>query len=150
MTTRDDAYCPACPDPETAFRIKDVGMKFETEGDMRRGDSVSIKATRPAWEPIMLAHIEIAAEDDDAHRRLYDECMLALAGRSAEQAARDEAEAAVGLTWRWLGDAPQPLSAETMDLRPQLFAGIPRRLAELSPWTDRINSFNRRVLEENR
>lgn len=33
---REDVYCPACPDLETAFRIEDVGMKFDS-GSCRRG-----------------------------------------------------------------------------------------------------------------
>jgi len=146
---REDAICPACPDPKTAFRIEDVGMKFSTEGDMRRDDSVQLKVTRPVWEPIMLAHLE--AEDDEQHRRLYDECVAALdaAGMTVEETARRQVDLMTGSLRRMVDDALQPPKPEILDLRPQLFAGVPQRLAELTPWTDRIGAFNRRVLEEN-
>lgn len=88
---REDAFCPACPDPETAFRLKDIGIKFgyieTTDGGMR------IRASRPLWETVMLDHLRLT--DDDEHRRVYGQCVAALmlAGVTAEQAARSELQA---------------------------------------------------------
>jgi hypothetical protein len=103
MTTREDAFCPACPDPEKAFRIEDVGMKFDHDTS---DDGWTIRATRPVWEPIMLAHVE--TQDDEQHQRLYERCMTALNGRSAEEVARDEVQSAVDSVRRTIGDALHP------------------------------------------
>lgn len=96
MMPREDAYCPACPNPETAFRIEDVGMKFASEGDFIHDDTLRFKVTRPAWEVVMLDHLR-SRLDDDAHRRLYDLCVteLLVSGVSAEDAARNSAQAVV-------------------------------------------------------
>lgn len=93
---REDVYCPACPDPETAFRIEDVGMKFATEGDFRSDDKVTFKVSRPAWEVVMVEHLRLNL-DDEEHRILYDLCVTELmaAGVSAEEAARNSVQGAV-------------------------------------------------------
>lgn len=100
---REDAICPACRDPETAFRIEDVGMKFDN-GELS-GDGMRFRATRLAWESVMLAHLRLI--DDDEHRRLYDECVAVLmaAGISAEDSARNEVQAAIDSVRRMLDDA---------------------------------------------
>ncbi len=92
MLPREDAYCPACPDPETAFRIEDVGMKFSTGGARPAGDAMTFKVTRPAWEVVMLDHLRMT--DDEPHQRLYGQCVAALmaAGQSAEATARNDVQ----------------------------------------------------------
>lgn len=148
MHPREDAYCPACPDPETAFRIDDVGMKFTTDGDYLNGDNVTFKVTRPAWEPVMMEHLR--SVDDDEHRRIYDLCVTELIamGLSAEESARYQVQSLADAARSSMGDWNASPMPEGLDLRPQLLTGIPQRLTELSPWTDRINTFNRSVLEE--
>ncbi len=86
---REDVICQACPDPDTAFKVEDVGVKLtheDTDGGLR------VRLTRPAWEVLMLAHLE--AEDDEAHRELFDGCVAALEaeGVTAEEAARREVQ----------------------------------------------------------
>jgi hypothetical protein len=100
---REDVYCPACPDPETAFRIEDVGMKFDS-GEPR-GDGMRFRLTRPAWEPVMLEHLRLT--DDNEHRRLYDQCVTELmaAGKTAEEAARDQVQGLVDSVTRSMGEA---------------------------------------------
>ena len=89
MTLHEDAYCPVCPDPDTAFRIEDVGMKHRTSLD---GEGLTFTISRPAWEDLMLVHLETM--DDDAHRRHYLKCMLALEaeGMSPEDVARQDVQ----------------------------------------------------------
>lgn len=89
MSHREDVYCPACPDPEAAFRLEDVGMKHGSE---IIGDGLTVTVSRPAWEDVMLVHLETM--DDEAHRRVYLECMAALdvAGISPEDVARNEVQ----------------------------------------------------------
>lgn len=105
---REDAYCPACPDPKTAFRIEDVGMKFDS-GDLS-GDGMRLRATRLVWEPVMLEHLRLT--DDDEHRRLYGQCVTALmaAGVSAEESARNSVRSAVDSVRRSMDDAMRRLS----------------------------------------
>ena len=91
---REDVVCPACPDPETAFRLEDVGMKLTTEDDLRVDVWVRVTVSRPAWEAVMLDHLR--AVDDDSHRQLFDWCMTELARRrlSAQDVARTSVQAA--------------------------------------------------------
>jgi hypothetical protein len=105
---REDAYCPACPDPETAFRIEDVGMKFDS-GDLS-DEGIRFKVTRLVWEPVMLEHLRLT--DDDEHRHLYDRCVTALmaAGVSAEESARNSVRSAVDSVRRSMDDAMRQLS----------------------------------------
>lgn len=106
---REDAYCPACPDPDTAFRIEDVGMRLNHECLDPGAGSLRITVSRPAWEPIMLAHLE--TEDDEAHRRLYNQCVAALtaAGMTAEESARQQVQATVDSVRRSMGAPLQPI-----------------------------------------
>lgn len=64
-------------------------MKVDTD---MGGTGLTFSATRLAWEPIMLAHLE--AEDDVVHRRVYDQCVAELRARgvSAEVAARQDVQ----------------------------------------------------------
>lgn len=100
---REDAYCPACPDPETAFRIEDVGMKLVSEDLDLDAGAMHIKVSRPAWEPLMLEHLR-SHLDDDEHRRVYNMCVIELiaAGMSAEDIARDSVQAAAASARRLL------------------------------------------------
>jgi hypothetical protein len=100
---REDAICPVCPDPETAFRINDVGMRFDSEPTP---GNWSIRASRPLWEPMMLAHL--GAEDDEAHRALFAQCSVALRGRSPEEAVRAEIGAIVQSVARRVTDWGEP------------------------------------------
>lgn len=88
---------------------------------------------------------------DEEHRRIYDLCVTELItmGLSAEESARYQVQSVADVVRSSMGDWSTSPTSEDPDLRPQLFAGISQRLAELSPWTDRINAFNRSVLEEN-
>ncbi len=90
---REDAICPACPDPDTAFTIEDVGMKTVSENLDPDAGALHIRVSRPSWEDVMLAHLETT--DDDAHKRLYLRCMVALEaeGLTAEEAARRQVQA---------------------------------------------------------
>lgn len=90
---REDVHCPACPDPATAFRIEDVGMKFD-QGGFHDG-AMTIKATRLVWEPILLEHLR--SEPDEEHQALYDLCVTELmaAGQTAEEAAQASVQAVV-------------------------------------------------------
>jgi hypothetical protein len=90
---REDAICPACPDPEAAFRLEDVGMKLLSESLDPDAGALHIKVTRPAWEVVMLKHLR--STDDEEHRRIYDQCVTALmtTGVSAEEAARNSVQA---------------------------------------------------------
>lgn len=90
---REDVHCPACPNPETVFQIEDVGMKFD-QGGFQDG-TMTLKATRPVWEPVMLEHLR--SEPDEKHRRLYDLCVTELmaAGQTVEENVRATAQAAV-------------------------------------------------------
>jgi hypothetical protein len=92
---REDVYCPACPDPETAFRLEDVGVKLLSENLDPNGGGLHIRMARPAWEPVMLDHLR-SRLDDDEHRRLYDLCVTELmaAGMTAEELAQNEVQAA--------------------------------------------------------
>ncbi len=104
---REDVQCPACPDPDTAFMLRDVGMKMDWDGDMRFDDAVTVKATRPVWEPVMLEHLKSEAELGDAeHRRVYDQCVTALlaAGQTAEGIARDQTQAVTDMMRRQMDD----------------------------------------------
>jgi hypothetical protein len=100
---REDVHCPACPNPETAFRIEDVGMKFDQSPLDWEG--MKFSASRPLWEPVMLEHLRLT--DDDEHRRVYDLCVTALmaAGMSVEQAARNEVQSAVDRVRRSMDDS---------------------------------------------
>ncbi|MEU4558391.1 hypothetical protein AB0F72_08375 [Actinoplanes sp. NPDC023936] len=91
MNLREDVHCPACPDPETAFTLEDVGMKVAHE-DLS-GDSPSVHFTRPNWEVIMIQHFRI--QGDTEHQRLYDLCVAELMARglTAEQLARNDVQA---------------------------------------------------------
>lgn len=90
---REDAYCPACPDPAKAFRIKDVGMKLDQGGFQDEG--MTIKATRRVWEPLMLEHLR--ATPDEPHQRLHSECVAFLAdhGQTVEENVRASLQAVV-------------------------------------------------------
>ena len=103
---REDAYCPACPDPETAFRLEDIGMKVVH--DDFTSDTITVKASRPMWEPVMLEHLR--AEPDDAHRRLHDRCVTALraAGQTAEEAARADVQSVADGVRRSMDDVLRP------------------------------------------
>jgi hypothetical protein len=100
---REDVYCPACPDPDTAFRIEDVGMKFDS-GEPN-GDGMRFRATRPVWEPVMLEHLRLT--DDAGHRRLYDQCVthLMASGVTVEESARNSVQAATDSLRRMMDDA---------------------------------------------
>jgi hypothetical protein len=102
---REDVICPACPDPDTAFRIEDVGMKFATDGDQLTGDRMTFTVSRPAWEPVMLTHLR--AKDDDEHQRLYDLCVTELiaAEKTPEDVARDDVQSVAGWYRRRLDDS---------------------------------------------
>lgn len=102
---REDACCPACPNPETAFRIEDVGMTIVHE-DYSENNTMRIMVSRPAWEPIMLEHLR-SRLDDDGHRRLYDLCVTELiaAGMSAEESARNQVQAVADSVRRSMNDA---------------------------------------------
>src|SRR5689334_2049510 len=104
MMHREDAYCPACPDPDTAFRLEDVGREVVREGNSRRDNALTVKFSRPAWEAVMLEHLRLT--DDEPHQRLYDRCVTELmaAGKTAADAARDEVEAVAAVHRRWLDD----------------------------------------------
>lgn len=95
-TPREDAFCPACPDPETAFRLEDVGIRFDTLSGRQCDGAVTFKVSRPAWEVVMLQHLR--STDDAEHRRVYDLCIAELtsAGLSAEDVARGQVQAAIG------------------------------------------------------
>ncbi len=104
---RGDVQCPACPDPDTAFVLRDMGMKFTTDGDYQTDDAVTYRATRPVWEPVMLDHLRFEAErGDEEHRRVYGECMVALlaAGQTVEDQARNQVEAVTGMVRRQMDD----------------------------------------------
>lgn len=109
MLPREDVYCPACPNPETAFRIEDVGMKIVSEGDFMRDDTIRVKVSRPAWEVVMLDHLR--SQPDDEHRRLYNRCVTELmaAEVSAEDAGRSSVQATAELLRRSIGDAMRRL-----------------------------------------
>lgn len=103
---REDAICPACPDPATAFRLEDVGMKTVTDPFADpAGDRLTFTVSRPAWEPVMLAHLR--AQGDAEHQRLHDLCVTELiaAGKTAEDVARDDVQSVVDWHRRWLNDA---------------------------------------------
>lgn len=101
---REDVHCPACPDPETAFRIEDVGMKFDQ--DIQDSAGMKFRVTRPVWEPLMLDHLR-SKHDDEEHRRLYDLCVthLMVAGVSAEESARNHVDAVTASIRQMMDDA---------------------------------------------
>lgn len=90
---REDVTCPACPNPATAFTLKDVGMVTRIVGDYRTDHAVTFTAGRPLWEPIMLEHLRLT--DDERHQQLYTECItfLGMRGQTAEENARAEIKA---------------------------------------------------------
>ncbi len=107
---REDAYCPACPDPETAFRIEDAGMKVDY-GDFSSGaDGLRMTASRPVWEPVMLDHLR-SRLDDPEHRRVYDLCVTELMAveKTAEDVARYEVQAVADMVRRQLEQAVRRL-----------------------------------------
>ncbi len=102
----EDVYCPACPNPATAFQIEDVGIKVGKVGDVETtGDGMRITVSRPLWETVMLAHLRLM--DDDEHRRLYDLCVTELMteGKTAEEAARDQMQRLVDSVTSSMRDA---------------------------------------------
>jgi hypothetical protein len=103
---REDVYCPACPDPDTAFRIEDVGMKHNMNRDLLTDDKVTFTVSRPFWEQPMLDHLR-SRLDDNEHRQLYDLCVthLIAAGKTAEEAARDQVQGLVDSVTRSMGEA---------------------------------------------
>jgi hypothetical protein len=103
LTAREDAICPACLDPETAFRIEDVGMKFDQ--GLLDGGGMKFSASRPLWEPVMLDHLRLT--DDAEHRRLYDLCVthLMAAGVSAEESARNQVQGVANSARRMLDNS---------------------------------------------
>lgn len=94
MTAPEDVVCPACSDPDTAFRLEDVGMKVISENLDPDAGALHIKMSRPAWEPFMIEHLR-SRLDDDEHRILYDLCVTELmaAGMTAEEAVRGTVQA---------------------------------------------------------
>lgn len=104
---RQDMHCPACPASDTAFTVEDVGVKTNWDN---RDDDLRVSFSRPAWEPVMLAHLR-SRLDDDEHRRVYDLCIIELmaAEKSAEDVARDEIQAVVDFVRRQLERAAQRL-----------------------------------------
>ena len=85
---REDAICPACPDPTTAFTITDVGLKTDSGPDP---DTFKITASRR----LMLEHLRVT--DDDAHQQRYADltALLTERGQTAEQAARADIQSYV-------------------------------------------------------
>lgn len=80
-------------------------MKTTTEGDYLTSDHVTFTVSRPAWEPVMLAHLRTGG--DAEHRRLYDLCVTELiaAGKTAEELARDAVQSVAGRHRSLLDDA---------------------------------------------
>ena len=103
MSTREDVTCPACPDPDKAFRLEDVGMKVVYENLDPDAGALRTHISRPAWEPVMLEHLR-SRLDNDEHRILYDLCVTELmaAGMTAEEAARGTVQATADSIQRML------------------------------------------------
>lgn len=101
---REDVTCPACPDPDTAFRLEDVGIKIAADLNQSTGD-MKFTASRPAWEPVMLAHLR--AQGDAEHQRLHDLCATELValGKSPEDLARHDVQSVADWHRRSLTDA---------------------------------------------
>ena len=87
---REDVHCPACPNPDTAFTLEDVGLKVVHNG---RDGTMSVTVSRPNWEAVMIQHLRMV--DDTEHQRLYDLCITELmaAGLTADQVARHDVQA---------------------------------------------------------
>jgi hypothetical protein len=103
---REDAVCPYCVGDDP-FTLTDVGMTYTFEGDFRTSDTITMKATRPAWELVLLEHIH------DAHPERWEDIARHLRGVVVLDAIRQEMQAALdaaaGSFRRLTGQAPADL-----------------------------------------